>query len=141
MPNQYDPYTILGVNPNASLDDIRHAYRKLAFRHHPDMNQMNQVASQIMQQINGAYAIISNPDKRKEYDLSQGILYKLPKYKKGNTVKIDPNSASPHRNNVGIIDQEPIKDTFRFWYIVKIHTRGFSTVVRVPEEELEREIP
>lgn len=138
MQNQPDPYTTLGVNPNASIDDIRHAYRKLAFQHHPDMNQMNQVASQIMQRINDAYAIISDPVKRKEYDLVRGNLYKLPKYKKGNTVKINPNSTSPNRNRVGLIDQEPIKDTFRFWYMVKIHTKSYSTVVRIPEEELEK---
>jgi DnaJ-class molecular chaperone len=138
MPNQPDPYTILGVNPNASIDDIRHAYRKLAFQHHPDMNQMNLVASHIMQRINDAYAIISDPVKRKEYDLSLGNLNKLPKYKKGDTVKINFHSASPHRNRVGTIEQEPVKDTFRYWYLVNIKSKGFSTDIRVPEEEVEK---
>jgi curved DNA-binding protein CbpA len=137
MQIEQDPYIVLGVSPNASEDDIKRAYRQLAFRHHPDMNQMNQIASQIMQRINEAYAIVSDPVKRKEYDQEHGNLYKVPKLIKGSNVKVTPDSTSPYRKRTGTIDQQPIKDAFRFWYMVKFQTKGFTTVVRLPEEELE----
>jgi DnaJ-class molecular chaperone len=137
MQNEQDPYIVLGVSPNASEDDIRRAYRQLAFQHHPDMNQMNEIASQIMQRVNEAYAIIADPVKRKEYDLEHGNLFKVPKFKKGDNVKITLDSISPYRNRHGIINQDPIKDAFRFWYMVQFQTQGVTNALRVPEEELE----
>jgi DnaJ-class molecular chaperone len=66
--NQKDYYQILGVNSNAAEKEIRQAYRKLAFQHHPDKNKDNPAASEKMKEINEAYAILSNPVKRREYD-------------------------------------------------------------------------
>jgi curved DNA-binding protein CbpA len=138
MQNGQDPYTVLGVSPNANMDDIRHAYRKLAFQYHPDVNQMNEIASINMQRINEAYAVISNPLKRKEIDIIMSRPVLMPKYTKGIAIKISINSSSPYRNHNGIIDREPEKDTFRYWYSIKILSKGYSTVVRVPEEEVEK---
>jgi len=63
-----DYYKILGVNKNATQDEIRAAYRKLARKHHPDLNQNDKEANKKFQQINEANEVLSDPDKRKKYD-------------------------------------------------------------------------
>ena len=56
-----DPYKILGVSPNATDDEIKQAYRRLAKQYHPDRNPGDEEAAQKMQQINAAYEQIKNP--------------------------------------------------------------------------------
>jgi len=63
-----DYYKILGINKNATQDEIRAAYRKLARKHHPDLNQNDKEANKKFQQINEANEVLSDPDKRKKYD-------------------------------------------------------------------------
>jgi DnaJ-class molecular chaperone len=67
-----DYYKLLGVTENASDEDIRKAFRKLAFQYHPDRNRGNPGALETMKKINEAYAVLSDPAKRTRYDsLSQ----------------------------------------------------------------------
>lgn len=63
-----DYYKILGVEKNASADDIRKAYRKLARKHHPDLNPNDKEAHKKFQQVNEANEVLSDPEKRKKYD-------------------------------------------------------------------------
>lgn len=63
-----DYYSILGLDKNASQDDIKKAYRKLARKHHPDVNPNDAAASKKFQQINEANEVLSDPEKRKKYD-------------------------------------------------------------------------
>ncbi|MDR0792018.1 MAG: DnaJ domain-containing protein, partial [Chitinophagaceae bacterium] len=63
-----DYYQTLGINKNASTDDIKKAYRKLARKFHPDMNPNDKEAHKKFQQINEANEVLSDPDKRKKYD-------------------------------------------------------------------------
>ncbi|PKN28534.1 MAG: molecular chaperone DnaJ [Deltaproteobacteria bacterium HGW-Deltaproteobacteria-21] len=65
---QKDYYTILGVEKNGSSKRVKEAYRKLALQYHPDRNP-DPSASSKMKDINEAYAVLSDPRKRKEYDL------------------------------------------------------------------------
>lgn len=58
-----DPYKILGVSPDASDEEIKQAYRRLAKQYHPDRNPGDERAAQMMQKINAAYEQIKNPEK------------------------------------------------------------------------------
>ncbi len=63
-----DYYNILGVDKNASEEDIKKAYRKLARKHHPDLNPNDKEANKKFQQVNEANEVLSDPEKRKKYD-------------------------------------------------------------------------
>jgi curved DNA-binding protein len=63
-----DYYKVLGVNKNATADEIKAAYRKLARKHHPDLNPNDKEANRKFQQINEANEVLSDPEKRKKYD-------------------------------------------------------------------------
>ena len=63
-----DYYEILGVPRNATLDEIKKAYRELALKYHPDRNKSKE-AEEKFKEINEAYAVLSDPEKRKQYDM------------------------------------------------------------------------
>jgi curved DNA-binding protein len=63
-----DYYQILGIDKKASLDDIKKAYRKLALKWHPDKNPNNKAAEEKFKKISEAYAVLSDPEKRQQYD-------------------------------------------------------------------------
>src|SRR3954465_12631674 len=63
-----DYYATLGVPKNASQDEIKKAYRKLAQKHHPDANAGNKESEERFKEISGAYDVLGNEEKRKQYD-------------------------------------------------------------------------
>ncbi|MGV0952535.1 MAG: DnaJ domain-containing protein, partial [Azonexus sp.] len=63
-----DFYEILGVNRDASDDEIKKAYRKLAMKHHPDRNLDNPAAEEKFKEAKEAYEILSDSQKRSAYD-------------------------------------------------------------------------
>jgi molecular chaperone DnaJ len=67
LASKLDYYDVLGVNPEASQDEIKRAFRKLAFKYHPDRNKMPK-AEEKFKEASEAYAILSDPEKRKQYD-------------------------------------------------------------------------
>ena len=64
-----DYYATLGVARDATADDIKRAYRKLAMTYHPDRNNDDPAATEKFKEVNEAYAVLSDPDKRKQYDM------------------------------------------------------------------------
>ncbi|NET01030.1 MAG: J domain-containing protein [Sphaerospermopsis sp. SIO1G1] len=63
-----DYYSILGISKTASADEIKQAFRKLARKYHPDVNPGNKQAEAKFKEVNEAYEVLSDPDKRKKYD-------------------------------------------------------------------------
>jgi len=63
-----DLYKILGLNRDASQDDVKKAYRKLSMKYHPDRNPDDKEAEEKFKEVNLANATLSNPQKRAEYD-------------------------------------------------------------------------
>jgi curved DNA-binding protein len=63
-----DYYAVLGVDKQATAKDIQRAYRKLARQYHPDVNPNNKGAEERFKEINEAYEVLSDPEKRKQYD-------------------------------------------------------------------------
>ena len=62
------PYAVLNIPRDASEDEIKKAYRRLAIQHHPDKNQGSVESTQMFQKISASYAILSDPEKRERYD-------------------------------------------------------------------------
>lgn len=67
-----DYYATLGVAKNASQDEVKKAYRKLARQHHPDRNPGDEKAEARFKEISQAYDVLGDPDKRKQYDAGTG---------------------------------------------------------------------
>ncbi len=73
IPKQTTHYALLGIHPSASAIEIRRAYRELSKRYHPDTTELpSAIATAKFQQLNEAYATLSNPERRLTYDLKIG---------------------------------------------------------------------
>lgn len=68
MKQKQDYYQVLGVSREATPDELKRAYRKLAHQHHPDKNRGDQAAEERFKEIGEAYEILSHPEKREAYD-------------------------------------------------------------------------
>ncbi|HEV3397818.1 MAG TPA: DnaJ domain-containing protein, partial [Actinomycetes bacterium] len=69
-----DFYAVLGVSKDASAADIKKAYRKLAQQHHPDANKGDKASEERFKEVGRAYAVLSDPKKRAEYDEARRLL-------------------------------------------------------------------
>jgi molecular chaperone DnaJ len=72
MADRPDYYKILGVGKNATDEEIKKAYRKLARKHHPDRNPGDTQAEERFKEVSQAHDVLGDPDKRKQYDRGTG---------------------------------------------------------------------
>ena len=68
MASKRDYYDVLEVSRNATGDEIRNAYRKLALNHHPDRNPGNEESEKLFREAAEAYEVLSDGDKKQRYD-------------------------------------------------------------------------
>jgi molecular chaperone DnaJ len=73
MPPTRDPYKVLGVDKKATADEIKKAYRKLARQYHPDRNPDDAAAEEKFKEVQAAYDVVGDAEKRKRYDQGGGI--------------------------------------------------------------------
>jgi curved DNA-binding protein len=102
--NFRDYYAILGVNKNASADDIKKAYRRLARKYHPDLNPGDKAAEAKFKEITEANEVLSDVDKRSQYDRF-GQYWKQseqPKTNARSSASATPNPGSNFNNGNGV---------------------------------------
>ncbi|MEL6440640.1 MAG: DnaJ domain-containing protein [Cyanobacteria bacterium J06621_8] len=85
-------YSILGVAQNASIEEIKAAFRSLARRYHPDLNPNNPLAAEKFKQVSQAYDVLSDHKKRRRYDFEQTI---SPPPKKNSSKKSNSKKSNP----------------------------------------------
>ncbi|HEY4002921.1 MAG TPA: DnaJ domain-containing protein, partial [Candidatus Xenobia bacterium] len=96
-PIKKDYYKILGVPPMAQPEDIRKAYRTLSKKYHPDLNpDVKQYSEEKMKELVGAYNVLNDSDKRKEYDKQP--YFQIRKTKK--SVKLKKKQAGPKQQSI-----------------------------------------
>lgn len=135
-----NPYETLGVAPNASQDDIRKAYRKAAKESHPDLNPGKAEAETRFKEINAAYDIIGDAEKRKQFDAGDidesGAERQPERHYYREYAEADPDmryrrrgaSAGPHGNGSADVDYDVFADLFR--------ARGEGGTFRMPPQDV-----
>ena len=68
MADKRDYYEVLGLQKGASDEEIKRAFRKMAMKYHPDRNQGDKDAEEKFKEVNEAYSVLSDPDKKNKYD-------------------------------------------------------------------------
>ena len=106
-----DYYQVLGINKNASEDDIKKAYRKLARKLHPDVNPNDKEAQAKFQKINEANEVLSDPLKRKKYDQYGENWEHGEEYEQARKAQRRPNNAGG-QNFSGDFDESNFSDFF-----------------------------
>jgi DnaJ-class molecular chaperone len=138
-----DYYKILGVDRKASTEDIKKAFRRLARKHHPDVNPGDKSAEQRFKEINEAYEVLSDPDKRNKYDTLG------PNWQEQFGAQAGPNTGTRSRYNWGtsspgtIYDFDDSTGFSDFFEALFGRSRGSTTtqdVRRRPGENIEQPV-
>ena len=101
-----DPYDIIGVSRTASADEIQKAYRKLAKKHHPDLNPGDKAAEVKFKELAGAYDLLSDPEKRRRFDSGEidASGAERPRQRSYRDYASEGATGSPYENTSGFAD-------------------------------------
>ncbi len=134
-----DPYKVLGVSPNASDEEIKQAYRRLAKKYHPDLNPGDKVAAQKMQEVNAAYEQIKNPEKTQHQQGYGGYGYDpFGGYRQQNTGGSYQQSAyqyilyGRYREALNVLENATPRDA-RWYYLSALANDGLGNQVTALE--------
>ena len=107
-----DYYKILEIDRNASADDIKKAYRKLARKYHPDLNPNDKEAENKFKQVNEANEVLSDPEKRKKYDQYGQDWKHAEEFERGGAHQSRPRGQQSSRAYSGHFTEEDFSDFF-----------------------------
>ncbi|WP_194974776.1 DnaJ C-terminal domain-containing protein [Aquiflexum lacus] len=107
-----DYYKILEIDRNASADDIKKAYRKLARKYHPDLNPNDKEAENKFKQVNEANEVLSDPEKRKKYDQYGQDWKHAEEFERGGQRQSRPRGQQSSRAYSGHFTEEDFSDFF-----------------------------
>ena len=116
-----DPYSVLGLTPDASDEEVKRAYRALAKKYHPDMNPGDQHAAEMMNRINAAYDQIKNPQPRIN---TQQRSYQA-----------DPFAGWYRQSYQGAWSEADPMESARRYIFVQEYERALRTLNAVPESQ------
>ncbi len=139
-----DYYEILGISKNATDDDIKKSYRKLARKYHPDLNPDNKDAKGKFQKINEANEVLSDPSKRKKYDQYGEHWQHSDATEQANRAKQNKGNNTGH-DFTGSYDESGFSDFFSSMFgntssdnkssQVKFRGQDFQSEIEIPLEE------
>lgn len=113
-----DYYYFLGVNDDASEEDIKRAYRKLSLKYHPDKNEEDEFFNNRFREIQEAYEVLIDPDKRKTFDEN------LDRQKRSFRTNLPPSIKTFHANKLRVVKGEEVS--------VKWNTQNADVVKILP---------
>lgn len=133
-------YNILGIDENATHDDIKRAYRKLSMQYHPDKNKSNPEATVKFQQLSEAYETLGDSDKKRQYDMSRSNPFA--KMMNGGNVPggmahMDDILSSffnmPFANHQTFNNENPFRSNIRIFHNgVQVNPQGFAQGIQKP---------
>src|SRR5450432_526017 len=106
-----DYYSTLGVAKTATAKEIKAAYRKLARKHHPDVNPGDKSAESKIKELNEAYEVLSDPDKRKKYD-ELGANWRQYEQAAQQGQGFDPRAQGPQGSGFRTMTEDEMRDMF-----------------------------
>lgn len=128
-----DPYEILGVGRTAPAEEIQKAYRKLAKKLHPDLNPGDKKAEAAFKELSGAYAILSDPEKRRRFDSGEidAAGEEKPRQRYYRDYAAEGAGAAPYGNSSGFADFAELDD-----FLAELLRRQREHARRMPGADL-----
>lgn len=142
MPASKDYYQILGVKPEASPEEIKRSYRRLALKYHPDKNPGDTIAEAAFKEIAEAYEILSDSKKRKDYHYKRFYTYNY-KYKAASTATPQSILNDARQLKTLVKDADPFRlnqDALLFQFEQVLSERNIALLVTEKQTDITQRI-
>lgn len=121
-----NPYEVLGVSNNATQDEIKKAYRKLAKKFHPDVNQGNKEAEKKFKEISHSFDLIGTPENRYKYDRGETVEQQQEQYEQFKSSGRNKNQTSDSGFHFSFDDMEMDEDIFQQFFGLRSKRKGMN---------------